>query len=113
MSDLDTVLIGSLAIRAINAFLWTIVCVRIVQHDQPVPRIIRLLIVTVILGGMWVLTFGGLAPFGVPGEVARFIYTAYTAYAGIIAVAIVTDPISDLSRRKDTDASGNGHKGPA
>lgn len=81
---------GTLAIRLVNALLWTSVVLTILHRDKPVTPLIRRLISTILLFGMWVLVIGGIVPLGFPGEAARMVYTIFTAYAGLIALAIVT-----------------------
>lgn len=95
MHDLNIVIVGTFAIRLLNAILWTVVCYQILRHDRPVPRLVRQLLVTVIIFGMWVFVIGGVTPFGFPAEAARNIYTIFTAYAGLIAVGILTTPARD------------------
>lgn len=89
MTDIDIYDAGTLAIRTANAVLWTIICVDLLRRGTPALAAIRRLASTVLLLGMWVFVIGALVQFGVPGEVARFVYTAFAAYAGIIALAIV------------------------
>jgi hypothetical protein len=90
----DVQTLGTLAIRGINAVLWTAVIYEVLRSGQPLPRLVRNLSATVILFGMWALFLGGLTTVGaVPGDVARFIYTTFTAYAALVALAIVTDAI--------------------
>lgn len=81
---------AALALRVVNAVLWLLVVVRILRHDRPVSALTRKLISLVLLFGMGILVLGALVPFGFPGELARLIYTAFTAFAGLIALGIIT-----------------------
>jgi hypothetical protein len=82
--DIDVTSLAVLCVRFANAVLWTIVCIRVIQRGEPLPKIVRNMCATV-------LVLGGTTVFGFPGEVARFLYTVFTAYAAIIALAIVTE----------------------
>lgn len=87
---MDELAIGSLIIRGVNCLLWVTVVVKILRHDRPVSRLARQLISLVLLFGMAVLFMGSTVPFGFPGDVARVLYTSFTAFAGLIALAILT-----------------------
>lgn len=82
---------GTLAIRLANAILWTRVTWKLARRAKPVPPLVRRLLCTVLFFGMWVLALGGTAPLGViPGDVLRSAYTVFTAYAGLVAIGILT-----------------------
>ena len=82
---------GTLAIRLANAILWTRVTWKLARRSEPVPRVMRQLLCTVLFFGMWVLAIGGTAPLGVvPGDALRSMYTVFTAYAGLVAIGILT-----------------------
>lgn len=88
--DLDPVSVVSTILRTANALAWSYLSWRILKAGIPVIPLARKLMVSVLFFGMWVLALGSLVQFGFPGEAARFIYTAFTAYALIIAAAIIT-----------------------
>lgn len=85
--ELLTIAVG---LRFANFLLWTLVILRIFRHDRPVSRLTRQLISVVLFFGMGILALGSLVPFGFPGELARMIYTAFTAFALLIALGIIT-----------------------
>lgn len=82
----DQILIA--AIRITNFLLWLDLGFDVLRHSQMLPPLTRRLIVLVIVGGMGVLVIGAFAPTYVPPDLARNIYTAYTGFAAIIALAI-------------------------
>jgi hypothetical protein len=84
--------IGSLIIRAANAIVWSVVLLRIFQHNRPVSPTARKLISVVIIGGVWVLVLGALIPFDLfDGDLARVVYTAYTAVTLIIGITLAME----------------------
>lgn len=97
MTDIDAFSVGSLAIRLLNAALWTALGITVLQHDRPVPPLVRKLITAVVILGMWTLAFGAVAVLvpAIPSEVARIVYTAFTAFAAIIAAAILMERTLD------------------
>lgn len=79
-------------IRLANALIWSAVVVRAFRGPRPVSDLARGLVLLLLFGGMWVLAFGGLVVLGlVPGDVARFVYTAFTAFAALIGLAFFID----------------------
>lgn len=80
----------ALIIRGLNAVLWTLLIRRIVMEDKPVSPLARRVISGVLFFGMWVLVIGALVQFGFPSDMARTVYTAFTAFAGISALAMLT-----------------------
>lgn len=85
----DYAAIGALVIRTVNAIAWCYVGIHFIR-EGPLSPLGRRMTATVIVAGMVALAIGGLTPFGFPPEVARFIYTIFTAYALIVALAIAT-----------------------
>lgn len=71
-------------IRTYNAVIWTVVIGRILRNDRSVSRPARRMIVVLMVMGYWTLSFGTLTQFGVDGQIARWVYTAYTAVAAIL-----------------------------
>lgn len=82
--------ITTLIIRGLNLALWVLLGIRILVLDRPVSRMARNTIIMVVIFGMGVLFLGALVPFGFPGEAARLIYTAFTAFAAIVALGLLT-----------------------
>lgn len=82
-------LILSSIIRGVNLILWAAVFGRILRNGLPINRFARSMVATVLLFGMAVLYIGGLVPFGLDAEVTRWLYTAFTAYAAIVALGIL------------------------
>lgn len=79
------------AIRLVNAVLWTAYVIRVVRAPLPVTPLARKLIGLTIVFGMWALFYGGVASLGfVPGDTARTLYSIFTAYAAIVALALLT-----------------------
>ena len=82
---------GILAIRVINAVIWSALLYKVLKSGRPLNRLERQLSASVIFFGMWALVLGGVAVMGVvPSEVSRTSYTIFTAYAGLIGLAIFT-----------------------
>ena len=94
MTDWSTAIgdVLTLGIRLTNALLWTAVGWKILRLDRPVRRLTRRVITTIVVFGMWTLVIGGLTSYGVPGDVARLIYTAFTVYSAIVAAALLREP---------------------
>ncbi len=114
--DFDFYAIGTIFLRFSNALLWSWVTLRIIQFDEPVPRLIRSLIVTVLIFGMWVLAMGSLTQIGLSGEFTRQTYTIFTVYAGIAAIAILltdrdeVEPDAEGNHRDPQGGPGSGHQ---
>lgn len=87
MLDLEHV---TVLIRGINLLLWLGVVKRIIEDDRPLSRLARRMVGLVIVFGMAVFVVGSLVPFGFPGQWASLIYTAFTAFAAILAVALLS-----------------------
>lgn len=91
MTDLDWTTLVALVIRTGNLCLWVAVAVRYWHAPAPTP-FARRVVLSVVVAGSVALVLGGFAPLGFPGDVARFVYTAFTAYAAIVAGALLTAP---------------------
>jgi hypothetical protein len=91
MTEIDWTVVVSLVVRITNLCLWLAVAVRYWHAPAPTPFARRVVLSVVVLG-MTALAVGGFAPLGFPGDVARFIYTVFTAYAAIVAGALLTAP---------------------
>lgn len=88
---MDFFTIATLVIRVLNALLWTGVALTILRHDRPVVRLVRQLITTVIVFGMWVFVLGSLVQFGLPADIPMNVYTAFAIYAAIVAAGILLE----------------------
>jgi hypothetical protein len=76
-------------IRAVNAALWLILGIDLWRHaSTPLPAISRKLIVSVLVGGMIVLLICAFAPKYLPIDVSRMLYTTYTGFAAMVALAV-------------------------
>jgi hypothetical protein len=76
-------------IRAVNAVLWIVLGIDLWRHaTTPLPAISRKLMVFVLVGGMLVLLIGAFAPRYLPIDVSRALYTAYTGFAAMVALAV-------------------------
>ena len=81
------------SVRVINAVIWTYLFVVFVRDERPAIPLVRNLIMAVVVGGTWMLVIGGVAiGIGLDLRSIRFMYTAYTAIAAIVALAILTGP---------------------
>lgn len=81
------------SVRVVNAIIWTYLFVVFVRDERPAVPLVRNLIMAVVIGGTWMLVLGGVAiSLGWDVEPVRFMYTAYTAIAAIVALAILTGP---------------------
>jgi hypothetical protein len=77
------------SIRAVNAGLWIALGIDLWRHaSTPLPAITRKLMVAVLVGGMLVLLIGAFAPTYLPIDVSRLLYTAYTGFAAMTALAV-------------------------
>lgn len=81
---------ATLLIRAGNLVLWFLVATRVLLRDEPLTVLGRRMVATVVVFGMTVFVVGALVPFGLPGQLASYIYTAFTAYAAGVALALLT-----------------------
>lgn len=96
MTDIDTFYdVGTLVIRSANAVLWLYFCAQVLMRNHPVPTLARKFISTVLIFGMFIFVVGALIPFGVPTDFARLLYTAFTAYAGIVVFTMITVHVLD------------------
>ena len=81
--------VAFLVIRGGNALLWIILGVDLWRHSyMPLPAISRRLLIVVLVMGMLVLVLGALVPSSVPVATARWLYTAYTGFAAMVALAV-------------------------
>jgi hypothetical protein len=89
--------VASFLIRASNAALWLVIGIHAFRWNKPLSRFGRRIVWTVIAIGMIVLAVGGLVPMGIiSGQFARVMYTAFTAYAAIVALALLSTETRDL-----------------
>lgn len=82
--------IGTVVIRGFNLLVWIVLATRIIVLDRPVSAFARKTILLVIVFGMGVLFIGALVPFGIPGPLARTIYTSFTAFSAIAGTSLLT-----------------------
>lgn len=81
----------ALVIRTVNAVLWTVVGLRVIRYGPLQPLARKMVNVTIVFG-MWALAFGALVRFDiVSSDLSRMVYTAFTAFAAMVAVAILRD----------------------
>jgi hypothetical protein len=78
-----------LAVRLVNAALWTLVLIKIARNG-PVTGLTRMLMCVLLGSSFWLFVLGGLVQYNVSVSVARLMATAFTAIAGIIGVALLT-----------------------
>lgn len=80
----------TVAVRLINAILWTVFAVQVFREDRPLIRLARQMVLPVILVGMWMLVVGSMATLGIiTGNTARTCYTLFSAGAAVIAATLV------------------------
>jgi hypothetical protein len=97
LSDIDWGVALTFLIRTGNALLWTVFVLQTIRSDRPLLRTARLMILPVIFMGMWVLVIGSLVTLGIlSGDVARTVYTLFTAFAAIVALTLVTSDVASL-----------------
>lgn len=87
--DLDWLLVVTLMIRASAFALWLTLAYRY-WTNPPVGIVGRRQVLLVIVFGLGCFVVGGLSPALVPGWLARLLYTAFAAYAAIVAAAILS-----------------------
>ena len=69
--------------------LWIILGIDLWRHATiPLPAISRRLLIVVLVLGMLILVLGALVPTYVPVSTARWLYTAYTGFAAMVALAV-------------------------
>ena len=82
-------MVAIVTIRGVNAVLWLILGFDLWRHaTTPLPAISRRLLVVVLVTGMLVLLVGAFAPKYLPIDVSRMLYTAYTGFAAMTALAV-------------------------
>ena len=75
-------------VRAVNLIVWLELGRDLLNHGStPLPQLARRLIVVVIVAGMGILLIGAFAP-ALPTGTARLLYTFYTGFAAMVAVAV-------------------------
>lgn len=89
MPDLDYLALTALTIRSTALVLWLVAGRKIFDHS--ISPLGRRMTITVIWGGLAAFVIGGLTPFGLPVDLARTVYTAFTAYAAIVALALALE----------------------
>lgn len=79
-------------VRLANALIWTVLGYRILRGGtKAVHPFTRRLIIVLLVAGYWLLSSGGLVQLiGLPGDLVRLVYTAYTAAAGVIGIALIS-----------------------
>lgn len=87
MTEIDIV---SIAIRGINAGLWVALGIRILRSDRPLSGFARKVAILVIVFGMGILFLSSLTPFIIPATAVRLMNTAFTSFAAIAAIALLT-----------------------
>jgi hypothetical protein len=92
MTDIDWTTVVALLIRISNLTLWLAVAVRYWRAPTLPTPFARRVVLSVVLAGSGALVLGGFAPLGFPNDVARWMYTMFTAYAAIVAGALLTAP---------------------
>lgn len=76
-------------IRGVNAFLWIALGADLWVHSStPLPPTTRRLLVVVLVLGMVVLLIGAFVPRYIPVDVSRWLYTAFTGFAAMVALAV-------------------------
>lgn len=75
-------------IRFVNLVVWAELGRDWLMHPHiPLPSIARRLVTIVIVTGMGILFIGAFAP-ALPAGTARLLYTFYTGFAMMVAVAV-------------------------
>jgi hypothetical protein len=87
-----------IVLRTTNAIVWSVWVLQTARKDRPLIRLARQLVLPVILIGMWVYTFGSLTAIGVPGDLARTVYTVFTGFALVIGLSLVLGNTSTEKR---------------
>lgn len=77
--------------RLINALIWSAVLLPIFITGKPVTPLTRRFICIIVFTGFWLLTLGGSVQLGfASGEVARWAYTVFCGFCGLVGLALLT-----------------------
>ena len=81
----------SLVVRASAATLWSfVVWHRATERTTGFEQLVRRLMGSVIVFGLWALALGGLGPLDLlPSGLLRVLYTVFTGYALVVAVVLL------------------------
>lgn len=102
-------------VRLANAVLWTVWAYQTFKRDVPLVRLARQMVLPVIMVGMWILVLGGAVSLQlVTGDIARTVYTLYTAFAATVAGTLVVNNVLDdrSARREQPRVSSKGERSP-
>jgi hypothetical protein len=91
MEPWDIIAIGT---RLFAAAIWSVITVLFVHDESPAIPMVRWLVMSTLLLGLWFLVIGAFTTIFELADpaIVRWLYTIYTAFASIVGLAILTGP---------------------
>jgi len=91
MEPWDIIAIGT---RLFAAGIWTVITALFVRDESPAIPMVRWLVMSTLLLGLWFLVIGAITTIFelTDPAIVRWLYTIYTAFASIVGLAILTGP---------------------
>jgi hypothetical protein len=93
MDAVEAVDVVLILTRVLAALIWTHLAIVFIRDESPAIPMVRMLVMSTVLLGLWFLVIGGLVSLFVGDlTVVRWLYTIYTAFASIVGLAILSGP---------------------
>ena len=93
MDAVDAIDVVLILTRVLAALVWTHLAVVFIRDESPALPMVRVLVMSTVLLGLWFLVIGGFVTLiGTDVTVVRWLYTIYTAFASIVGLAILSGP---------------------
>jgi len=93
MGTVDAIDVVLILTRVLAALVWTHLAVVFIRDESPALPMVRVLVMSTVLLGLWFLVIGGFVTLiGTDVTVVRWLYTIYTAFASIVGLAILSGP---------------------
>ena len=93
MDAVEAVDVVLILTRVLAALIWTHLAIVFIRDESPAIPMVRILVMSTVLLGLWLLVIGGLVSLFVGDlTVVRWLYTIYTAFASIVGLAILSGP---------------------
>ena len=93
MDAVEAVDVVLILTRVLAALIWTHLAIVFIRDESPAIPMVRMLVMSTVLLGLWFLVIGGLVSLFVGDlTVVRWLYTIYTAFASIVVLAILSGP---------------------
>ena len=94
MDAVEAVDVVLILTRVLAALIWTHLAIVFIRDESPAIPMVRMLVMSTVLLGLWFLVIGAVGAILELFEpaVIRWLYTIYTAFASIVGLAILTGP---------------------